>query len=177
MPLNHDTHRTLFISEENIKSEIDNNIDAKKVVASIATAQALYLQPLISTSLYEDLQTKISEDTLNEDEKLLLDVYIRPTLTWFTISELHLFNSFKLTNAGSGRQNPSDNTFQVAELQEIQYLSETSKKRAEQFGERLVKFLQSNKAKYPAYKDGCSGYEGADLPGADTAYQCPIFLG
>ena len=100
MPLNADSFRTLFISEQVLKenSLIDNNNDAKILLPIIKKAQDLFLQPLLSTKLYVDLQDKITDNELSQDEKDLIETYIHPALIHKVQSDLYFDSTFRQKN-------------------------------------------------------------------------------
>ncbi|MGN6439065.1 MAG: DUF6712 family protein [Agriterribacter sp.] len=176
MPLNPDSFKTLFISEQALKdnSIIDNNTDAKILLPIIKKSQDLFLHPLLSTKLFEDLQTKIAGETLNQDEKDLIETYIQPALIFKIQSESIFDSTFRQKNKGVGTM--STNGFNPATLDEVKYLSERADNSAEEYGQRLVKYLKANKATFPKYEecvDACS----PDIPAQKSAYRCKIFLG
>lgn len=176
MALDHESYKTLFIDEATLKANavIDGNVDPQTLIPTIRTCQELQLQPLLSTPLYSDLQTKIKEESLSDKEKFLLDMYIRPCLIWYVTAEYYLLSTFRQKNAGVGRQSAED--FQPAELNEIQYLKGNAEQKAEWYGQRLIDYLKANKTDFEKYKDGCDVGKD-DVPAAKTAFRNRIYLG
>ena len=72
----------LFISEETLKQEtiISENVDPKLLVPTIKEAQNIYLLPILGTSLYNQLVTQVSSNTVSAANVTLLDTYITLTL-------------------------------------------------------------------------------------------------
>lgn len=176
MPLNIDSFKTLFISEEVLKdnSLIDANVDAKMLVPTIKKAQDLFLQPLLSTKLFVHLQDAIVEDSLNNAEKYLLETYIQPCLIYKIQSDFYFLSTYRQKNKGLGTQ--ATDSFTPAQLDEIKYMAQRADNDAEFYGERLAKYLRSNKDKFPSYTE-CEEACSPDIAAQKSAYRCPIFLG
>lgn len=173
MPLNKDSFKNLFITEDVLKREgcIDRNVNTEVIYPAIIEAQDLHLQPLLSTSLFVYLQNKIQNESLNEKEELLLSAYIQPCLVRYIKAEYFYLSTFQ--NKGAGVVQITNEHIQPLDLDQIQRLSAREIQKAEFYGERLVKYLKDNKADFPAYKE-CEPESSPDLPGSKTAYRFPI---
>jgi hypothetical protein len=68
----------LFISQQYLKDKslINDNTDWELLQPSIIMIQDLYLQQVLGTPLFEDLQDKITDNTLSVDETNLIKKYI-----------------------------------------------------------------------------------------------------
>ena len=83
----------LFISEETLKQEtiISENVDPKLLVPTIKESQNIYLLPILGTSLYNQLVTQVSSNTVSAANVTLLDTYITHVLVKYCVYE-SIFN-------------------------------------------------------------------------------------
>lgn len=162
--------KILFVTETYIKanSPISNNVDIKLISDSVGYAQDAYVQDVLGTNLYIDLQTKFEDDTLTPIEEQLVEL-IEPMLTYRAVEQALPFMQSQVRNKGVVHQN-SDFS-QQADLTYMKYLREELKSRAQFLTERIINFLCTNKAQFPLYTapntdisaTGKNGYEDFDL--------------
>ncbi len=143
--------KVMFLSEATLKenSIVNDNVDAKVITPTIYDVQNFFILPILGTSLYNDLQDKVRNSTLTNDDKTLLDDYIIPTMIWYTRYELPMNINYKYFNKAVGVQN-ADN-MNPASIDEIQYIRNESKNKAEWYAQRLTLFLMENNTTYPLY--------------------------
>jgi len=136
--------KVMFLSEATLKAEsiLQDNVDAKVVTPTIYDVQNFYILPILGTSLYNDLEDKVRNTTLTNDDKALLDDYIIPTMIWYTRYELPLNMNYKYFNKAVGVQN-ADN-MNPASMDEIQMIMDRARNKAEWYAERLTKYLMEN---------------------------------
>ena len=141
--------KVMFLSEATLKenSIVNDNVDAKVITPTIYDVQNFFILPILGTSLYNDLQDKVRNSTLTNDDKTLLDDYIIPTMIWYTRYELPMNINYKYFNKAVGVQN-ADN-MNPASIDEIQYIRNESKNKAEWYAQRLTLFLMENNTTYP----------------------------
>lgn len=141
----------MFLSEATLKdnSVVNDNVDMKVITPTIYDVQNFFILPILGTSLYNDLQDKVRNSTLTNDDKTLLDDYIIPTMIWYTRYELPMNINYKYFNKAVGVQN-ADN-MNPASIDEIQYIRNESKNKAEWYAQRLTLFLMENNTTYPLY--------------------------
>lgn len=177
MPLTTPSHKNLLVSETDVKANafIDGNVDAGDLRKAISLSQDLYLHPLLSTGLYDDLLKKVHCDELTDDDVYLLEVFIVKILALYAASELNLFSTYRQKQYGVGRQDDEQQNFNVAEIGEAKSISSENKTRAEAIADRMIKYIQANKSKYPAYQN-CLSECSADIPGQKRASSFPIFV-
>lgn len=177
MPLTTPSHKNLLVSEADVKENafIDGNVDAGDLRKAISLSQDLYLHPLLSTGLYDDLLKKVHTDSLNSDDVYLLEVFIIKVLSLYAASELNLFSTYRQKQHGVGRQEAEQQNFNVAEIGEAKSISSENKNRADAIADRMIKYIQANKSKYPAYND-CVSECSADISGQRKASSFPIFV-
>lgn len=177
MPLTSGSYNTQLIDVSTIKNQgfINPNVDDALIRGTIRIAQDMYLQELMGTNLYNDILTKKSLNTLSTIEQSLIDIQITPVIVWYTIHEGAFFNSFKFQNKGIEKMSGNVDSSAAANLQEIEAYQDKAKDRAEFYGQRLVGYLRSNTALFPAYL-GNSFIQGDVFP-QRTAYTSGIYLG
>jgi hypothetical protein len=143
--------KVMFLSEATLKdnSVVNDNVDMKVITPTIYDVQNFFILPILGTSLYNDLQDKVRNSTLTNDDKTLLDDYIIPTMIWYTRYELPMNINYKYFNKAVGVQN-ADN-MNPASIEEIQYIRNESKNKAEWYAQRLTLFLMENNTTYPLY--------------------------
>lgn len=97
----------LLISESTVKSnsEISDNLYGKYLLPAIRTAQEMYLQPVLGSTLYNNIIAVVSDGTITADTnshlKELLDDYIQPYLLERVLADLVPIVSAKVANLGT----------------------------------------------------------------------------
>lgn len=162
-----------LISEDTLKTEtiLNDNVSAEYFSSAIETAQEIYLQQLIGTSLLNDLCEKVRDDKLTADDKELLDDYITPFLKFKVLCEVTLPIAFKYRNAGVVQTN-NEYTYNTT-MKDAQQLATYYDQRANFFAIRLTDWLCANSTKFPAYRNTTSG----ELNPNGDAFNTQIYLG
>ena len=162
----------LFISETYVKNNtlIDENVDVRLLLPSITDAQELRIHPICGTPLYDDLKAKITATTLNADEIKLLDEYIAPSMLQWTMYECSASMLFKYRNKSVATKS-SENS-QPIDFQDLQFLRDEWKNKAEERDKRLINYLGDNSTLFPKYNENSD-----DLNPRRTAYQTSFYLG
>lgn len=162
-----------LISEDILKTEtiLNDNVGAEYFSSAIETAQEIYLQQLIGTSLLNDLCEKVRDNKLTADDKVLLDDYIIPFLKFKVLCEVTLPIAFKYRNAGVVQTN--NEYVYNSGLKDAQQLATYYDQRANFFAIRLTDWLCANSTKFPAYHNTTTGGVKPD----DDAYNVSIYLG
>lgn len=143
----------LFLSENILKqySVLQDNVDMKVVTPVIREVQEYYIHPILGTSLYKDLLTKVANNSLNVDEKTLLDDYVIPCMIQYCKYELPMAMNYKYFNKSVGVQNAEN--MNPATLDEIRAIEDRARNKAEWYAERLTKYLMANESKFPLYNN------------------------
>lgn len=164
--------RVYLISEDTLKTEtvLNDNVSAEYFGSAIETAQEIYLQQLIGTSLLTDLCEKVRDNRLNNDDKMLLDEYITPFLKFKVLAEVTLPIAFKYRNAGVVQTN--NEYMYNTTMKDAQQLATHYDQRANFFAIRLTDWLCANSNKFPAYRNTTSG----ELSPNSGAFNTSIFL-
>jgi len=162
----------LFISESYLKNNtvVDDNVDQRLIIPSITTVQDMHLHPILGTPLYEDLQAKIIASTLNGDEVTLINDYISKMLLQWTMYELTMSLLYKFRNKSVATKS-GDNS-QPIDYQDLQFLRDDWKNKAEFYDKRLINHLIDNKSLFPKYTESSD-----DLNAKKSAYTTSFYLG
>ena len=162
----------LFISENYIKQNttFSDNVDVKLLLSNVAPAQDFYIQDILGTNLYLDLQTKYSGQTLSNIEEQLVDI-IKLALV-YRAAEMSLpFMNLQVRNKGIVQLN-SENAVQ-SDISGMKYLRHELKDRSEFYEERIIKFLENNKTSFPLYEDDTN----TDIhPASKNPYDSDLYL-
>jgi hypothetical protein len=143
--------KALFISEQFIKDStpINENVDMKLLQMAIIEAQELHLLESIGTGLYNALSAEIISGTFTGSNRELIETYIRPMMKYWVMVEGLPMMLFKLTNKSIVKTS-SDNTTTI-EYEDMKYLLNQSKAKAEVYTERMIRYLQANYASFPLF--------------------------
>lgn len=146
------TTDALWISETYLKdnSIINNNTDFQTLQPVIILCQDQYIHPILGTALFDSIADQITSNTVSASNQTLLNLYIRKTLLWYILHECPPVFKYRFMNKGVMVKN-SENS-QPADLQEIQFLMNNFKQKAEWYAERITKFLIDNESTYPLFR-------------------------
>lgn len=146
-------NKTYFISCEYLKenSTINNNVDNNLLNNAIWEAQSIHIQQQTGTKLYKKIVELIESGEITftqyKDYKELLDDYIRPCCVYWAWYESIPYISFKIVNKGVELQS-SDYSNNTA-MEQMEYLRDDIRNKAEFYSQRLTDYLCTNKSKYP----------------------------
>jgi hypothetical protein len=78
----------LFVSEAYLRDNlpISRNLDTKDIKPNIQAAQDLYIQEILGSNFYEYLLIAFSAQTLNANEVILVQDYIKPAEAYRTLA-------------------------------------------------------------------------------------------
>ena len=143
-----------FVTTQYIKNNtpIIAYVEDDELQPFIKVAQDTHIQKTLGTNLFNDLKTKVLNNSLNSDEVSLMNDYVQPATSWCVVYEFILFNHYKITNKGITKQN-SENSVS-AELNEVNFLRDDTKNKSEFFKDRLCKYLMANPSLFPLYYGG-----------------------
>ena len=165
----------LFISEQTLKdrSLLQDNVDPKLIKPTIKMAQDMYIEPILGTGLYRELQEQIADDDLSVANKALLDNYITDCLCWYVQAEMVMSLGFKFTNKNVLRKT-SENS-DVPSISELFDLEERTKNKAEWYAQRITNFLCEYNEDYPLYDNPGNGLD--IIHPNSTSYTAGMYLG
>lgn len=165
----------LFISEQTLKdrSLLQDNVDPKLIKPTIKMAQDMYIEPILGTGLYRELQEQIADNDLSVENKTLLDNYITDCLCWYVQAEMVMSLGFKFTNKNVLRKT-SENS-DVPSISELFDLEERTKNKAEWYAQRITNFLCEYNEDYPLYDNPGNGVD--IIHPNSTSYTAGMYLG
>jgi len=85
----------------------------------------------------------------NADYKTLLNDYLTPMLIWFAQSDYYMFASYQVSNGGVFKHRSESS--ETLSMQEVQYLVENSRNKAEFYTRRFLDYMTFNNDKYSEY--------------------------
>jgi len=164
---------TFLISEAKVReyTDINDSLDTAFIKNAIRTAQDLYLQRVIGTSLYNKLQNEVDADTLSGEYKTLVDDYIQDFLLyaayWECLEAIYIRpRNNGLLNATGGENSQSVNR----DLYEVKRQSTQNK--LQYYSERLTAYIIEKQNALPELNDNNFLYE--QYPDYGSKYRSPI---
>lgn len=141
----------IFITEDYLKENtvINGNVDFKYLLANLKVVEDVYIQPILGTNLYRELNSQISNNTVTPLNVTLIEEYVQPAMIHYLLSELPYDMVYKWENKSIVKKS-SDNSTPI-ELNEIEKLAEKKLQIARFYSQRLIDYLCANKELYPAY--------------------------
>jgi len=165
---------TLLISVQQIKDRtgLHGNVDEKPIVSDIKFAQDANILPILGTALMDKLQTFIEGAGPTGNYAILLNDYIIDALMYYVLSEGTSSLTFQLYNKGLVKKT-SENTV-TSDTQDIINQVNQFKKRAEFYGQKLIRYLKQNHALFPEYTAPGNGID-VDIP-TTKAYTTTFYM-
>lgn len=151
--------RVYLISCDYLKenSTINNNVDNNLLNNSIWEGQSIHIQQILGTCLYKAIIELVRSGDIATpqyaDYKNLLDEYIQPCTAYWAWYEVIPYIAMKVVNKGIERQ--SSDYSQPSQLNEMEYLRDEIRNKAEFYSQRLTAFLTENKSHFPEYAQSC----------------------
>ena len=140
----------LFVNPSILKEIcLDNNIDEKMLRNTIKDVQDIELEPIIGTSMYESLISKISSNTLNDNEKYLIKNKIFNVI--LAGVNYRLSDNLMFRYANSGVLKDSNANSVVLSTDELRILNNNKKEILTHHRKRLIDYLVVNSVKFPDY--------------------------
>jgi len=147
--------QALLIDEVYLKenSPLSTHVDMAEIFPFVRTAQEIYIQEAIGTSLFDYLVNLVaSGDPISENDKKVLDL-CRNALVWYSTLDALPFIWVKLRNIGLVKQ--SGDNMAAVDSSEMELIKNELKTKAVWYINRLISFLCGNGSQYAAYNQGC----------------------
>jgi len=144
----------LFINRNDLikNTPLQGAIDADALLPFARTAQDKYLKNLLGTVLFEYLQARILDntiDTLSVYYQTLIDDHIKNTLIWYSAVEYIPFSSVQFKSNGAVKQQSEQGV--APSKSEIDYLKQISQTNADYYALRLQNYLIAYSNQIPQY--------------------------
>jgi hypothetical protein len=144
----------LFITRNDIikNTPLQGAIDADALLPFVRVSQDKYLKNLLGTVLFDFLQAKITDntiDTLSVYYQDLMDDYIKNSLMWYACVEYIPFSSVQFKSNGAVKQQSEQGV--APSKAEIDYLKQVSQTNADYYALRLQNYLIAYSQNIPQY--------------------------
>lgn len=145
------TFSALFIDDVYLTdyTPLGKSIDIQEIYPFVEESQNVYIQDVLGTPLYIDLEWKLYTGvTYSNIERQLVDMCSKALAYWTIYMAIpHL--TFKIRNLGVARATSTDT--QTSNMEEMRFLREEIKNLAEFWNTRIVNFLCENSTYFPLY--------------------------
>ncbi len=146
------TFSALFIDDQYLKdyTPLGKSVDINEIYPFVEEAQNVYVQDVLGTPLYMDLEYKLYTGvTYSNIERQLVDLCSKGLAYWTVYMALpHL--GIKIRNLGVAR--PTSTDAQVSTIDELKYVREEMKNLGEFWNTRVVNFLCQYSNEFPLYQ-------------------------
>jgi len=169
---------SLFITRNDIikNSPLMGGIDADSLLPFVRTAQDKYLKNLLGTVLFDFLQAKIADGTVNTLSSFyqdLLDDHIKYTLLWYACVEYIPFSSVQFKSNGAVKQQSEQGI--APTKSEVDYLKQRAQENADYYALRLQNYLIAFSNNIPQYLESV-GNQTQIYPDQSSQYFAGIQL-
>lgn len=135
-------------------SVLNHNLEIDRLVQHFRTVQELKLSEVLGTPLYDELVSQVSTSSITTDNEKLRSDYIAPYLSFQIFYEFAEQSYGQVTNTGAQKFN-GVNTVPI-ETAYITSLKRQAGQSAMAYAERMIKYLNENRTKYPLWKGNCA---------------------
>lgn len=169
-------NKILLVGVKSVKEStiIEANVNEDLIVNSIIEVQDLELQPVIGKTLLNRLKSEVEQTiiqsgyTLSNNDKTLLNDFIKPFLVYGTLVNSFVPLHFKATNKGV--QKKTDSNSQIADMKELELLRSHYTSKFENYKKRLIDYLKEDEdpsTNPEPNQDSTYGSTGWFLPDSD----------
>lgn len=137
------------------QSIINDNVDWELLRPIVIKIQFTKLRPLLGTNLFNEIVYQTTPTApgvyanLTADNKILVDEYILPFLTWYLVAECLLTLKFRIDNVGIVEKT-ADNA-QPSSISDVLVIEKRYSSDAQNYGEEMIRYIISNPTKYASY--------------------------
>lgn len=180
--------KILLISETYVKnfSSVMDNVENKFIKSHILEAQNNYIQNILGSPLYENVinefiglmvsggTTGVTSDYVSAINITLVNDYIQPTLLYYVLYDSMIDFATKMTNKGFVTQSSTENSA-PADIAYFNIQRKGFKDKAEQYAEKMMKYLIQNMNTYTLYRDWSGGVD--EIRPIKNNFHAGIYLG
>ena len=141
----------VFINEKALKgySLIDDNLSWDYIKDPLRFVQDSKVGKALGKDFYDSLRQEVIDGNVSDDNKVLLDYFIKDILAWGVMAEVQVPLSGKLRNSGVTVQSDS-NTTNIG-IDNVQYTKGQYESKSNFYLSQMVKYLCDNASKYPLW--------------------------
>ena len=182
-----------ILTENYLRSTISmsDNLDIKLLMPFVNEVEQIHLRDTIGDRAFDELKYRFNAKSLDDNEKHLVSVYIKPYMAWKVLYEALPWITTQLRNKGVVQQD-SENNVKVDDMAKINMLLRKADEKSAAFEKRLKDYLcnfageytngtniffyythYSSKLIMPNYDDPGKSYgpvDGYTEPGYQTEY-------
>lgn len=162
----------LWIDEDYLldNSVIYENTDFKVITPNIIHVQHAYIKPLLGTDLYNQMETAINAQTYTAVETTLLGL-LKLAIMNYVMAESASDMVYKWMNRGIVVKTGENS--QTISPQQLDYIYNKYKSRAEIFAQRVTDYLCQESNSFPNYQ---LNTDSSDIKPKTVSYETGIFL-
>lgn len=165
--------RQYFTSEQYLRDNlpISRNLDSKDLMPNVQIAEEMIIQNILGSEFYEYLYDKFTGQTLNANEVILVQDYIKPPQAYraLALALPFLYSSIK----NKGPQTQSEDFSNSVDLTSLKFLINETKNRAEFYENRLQMYLCKNSGLFPQYTQN---NDGVILPDKEQGFDSGLIF-
>jgi hypothetical protein len=144
---------TLLIKLDDIQhyTTIQGSVDSKNVNPHINNAQILFIEPILGTNLFNNIQNMISGNTIKDNFNYykLWDEFIKPALVFHTMQLLIPLSAFVIADGGTFQYETTNS--QTSTIEYIEKLVAKYKVIGSKYDDKLQNYLIENSELFPEY--------------------------
>lgn len=147
----------LFITREEIVkfTALNGNIDSDKFVQFIKIAQDTHIYNYLGSKLFKKISDDIIANTLSGNYETLLNTYIKPMVTHWSMVEIMPFIGYQIANKGVFKHNSENST--TVDKSEVDFLIEKERQIAQNYSQKFIDYMLVNYGLYPEYNNVTTG--------------------
>jgi len=130
-------------------SPLGGNIDIDKYRYIINETQVFVLENILGTKLFNKIKTDFDAETITGVYNTILQNYLKPILIYSVVAEYCTVAGFEVLNSGIMRRTPENMT--PATKEEMDYMANKQRGKADVYIERLERYLCDQQANIPEY--------------------------
>jgi hypothetical protein len=156
--------KTRFITTDEIKSYtlITANVHDSKFEHNIEYVQISSLRPILSESLYDQIDAQIVASTLTVLNTTLLNTYIKPYLAQRIFEQSMLGLHSEVSPTGIQTRSPDSST--SVDTSMVKMMINDAKGKADHYQELMVSYLSVNQSDYPEYATTSTKEQRSEAP-------------
>lgn len=131
-----------ILTENYLRSTLSmsDNLDIKLLMPFVNEVEQIHLRDTLGDKAFNELKFRFNAKSLDENEKHLVSVYVKPYMAWKVLYESLPWITTQLRNKGVVQQD-SENNVKVDDMPKINLLLKKADEKSVAFEKRLKDFL------------------------------------